>query len=128
MDYEVFLVARMREAWLRTGDNATAITEGLAGTARVITAAAAIMIAVFSAFVPSSLVVLKVIGIGMASAILIDATIVRLLLVPAVMYLFGARNWWMPAALERLVPKVHVEGHPYRYRPALGRVAEPEPV
>ncbi len=128
MDYEVFLVARMREAWLRTGDNATAITEGLAGTARVITAAAAIMIAVFSAFVPSSLVVLKVIGIGMASAILIDATIVRLLLVPAVMYLFGARNWWMPAALERLVPKVHVEGHPYRYRPALGRVPEPEPV
>jgi RND superfamily putative drug exporter len=117
MDYEVFLVARMREAWLRTGDNATAIVQGLAGTARVITAAAAIMIAVFAAFIPSQMVVLKVIGIGMASAILIDATVVRLLLVPAVMHLMGERNWWMPAALERLVPKVHVEGHPHHYLP-----------
>jgi RND superfamily putative drug exporter len=118
MDYEVFLVARMREAWLRTADNATAIVQGLAGTARVITAAAAIMIAVFAAFIPSSTVVLKVIGIGMASAILIDATIVRMLLVPAVMHLMGARNWWMPAWLERRVPKVHVEGHPDQYLPA----------
>ncbi len=117
MDYEVFLVARMREAWLRTGDNATAIVQGLAGTARVITAAAAIMIAVFSAFIPSPAVVLKVIGIGMASAILIDATIVRLLLVPAVMHLMGARNWWMPAILDRRIPEVHVEGHPHHYLP-----------
>jgi len=117
MDYEVFLVARMREAWLRTGDNATAIVQGLAGTARVITAAAAIMIAVFAAFIPSQLVVLKVIGIGMAAAIAIDATVVRMLLVPAVMHLLGARNWWLPAAWERLVPGVHVEGHAHHYQP-----------
>jgi putative drug exporter of the RND superfamily len=116
MDYEVFLVARMREAWLRTGDNAASIVQGLAGTARVITAAAAIMIAVFAAFIPSPTVVLKVIGIGMASAILIDATVVRMLLVPAVMHLMGARNWWMPAWLERRIPQVHVEGHPENYR------------
>jgi len=116
MDYEVFLVARMREAWLRTGDNATAIVQGLAGTARVISAAAAIMIAVFAAFIPSDLVVLKVIGIGMAAAIAIDATVVRMLLVPAVMHLLGARNWWMPAAWEPLVPGVHVEGHADHYR------------
>ena len=120
MDYEVFLVARMRESWLRTGDNATAIVQGLAGTARVITAAAAIMIAVFAAFIPSQMVVLKVIGIGMAAAILIDATVVRMLLVPAVMHLLGARNWWLPSAFERLVPRVHVEGHAHHYLP-LGR-------
>ena len=117
MDYEVFLVARMREAWLRTGDNATAIVQGLASSARVISAAAAIMIAVFAAFIPSQAVVLKVIGIGMASAILIDATIVRMLLVPAVMHLLGERNWWLPAWLERLVPQVHVEGHADHYLP-----------
>lgn len=118
MDYEVFLVARMREVWLRTGDNASAIVQGLAGTARVITAAAAIMIAVFAAFIPSQQVLLKVIGIGMASAILIDATVVRLLLVPAVMHLIGDRNWWMPMVLERWIPQVHVEGHPDQYLPA----------
>ncbi len=120
MDYEVFLVARMRESWIRTGDNATAIVQGLAGTARVITAAAAIMIAVFAAFIPSQMVVLKVIGIGMAAAILIDATVVRLLLVPAVMHLLGARNWWLPAAFERLLPRVHVEGHAHHYLPLRG--------
>jgi RND superfamily putative drug exporter len=89
----------------------------------VITAAAAIMIAVFAAFIPSPTVVLKVVGIGMASAILIDATVVRLLLVPAVMHLMGARTWWMPAALERAIPTVHVEGHSHRYLP--GRTSEP---
>ncbi len=118
MDYEVFLVARMREAWVATGDNATAVVRGLAGTARVITAAAAIMIAVFAAFIPSSEIVLKVIGIGMASAVLIDATIVRLLLVPAVMHLLGRWNWWLPAWLDGVVPHLHVEGHPHHYLPA----------
>jgi RND superfamily putative drug exporter len=112
MDYEVFLVSRMREGWLRTGDNEQAILGGLAGTGRVITAAAAIMVAVFAAFIPSPDVVLKVIGVGMASAIFIDATVVRLLLVPAVMYLLGRANWWMPAWLGRLLPELHVEGHP----------------
>lgn len=110
MDYEVFLVSRMRESWIRTGDNHRAVTEGLAGTARVITAAAAIMIAVFAAFVPSPDVILKVIGVGMATAILLDATVVRLLLVPAVMHILGRANWWMPAWMGRL-PELHVEGH-----------------
>jgi putative drug exporter of the RND superfamily len=117
MDYEVFLVARMREAWLRTGDNASAVVSGLASTARVITAAAAIMVAVFSAFIPSPDVFLKVIGIGMASAILIDATVVRMVLVPAIMHVLGERNWWMPAWLETRLPHIHVEGHEEHYRP-----------
>jgi putative drug exporter of the RND superfamily len=112
MDYEVFLVARMREVWVRTGDNARAIVGGLAGTARVITAAAAIMVAVFAAFVPSTDVVLKMIGVGMAAAILIDATVVRMLLVPAVMHLLGRRNWWLPAGLDRRLPHLYVEGRP----------------
>jgi len=117
MDYEVFLVARMRETWLATGSNSQAIVDGLAGTARVITAAAAIMIAVFSAFIPSTDIALKVIGIGMAAAILIDATVIRMLLVPAVMHLLGDRNWWLPAWLDRALPEVHIEGHPQHYRP-----------
>ncbi len=112
MDYEVFLVSRMREGWLRTRDNEQAILGGLAGTGRVITAAAAIMVAVFAAFVPSPDVILKVIGVGMAAAIFIDATVVRLLLVPAVMHLLGRANWWMPEWLGRVLPELHVEGHP----------------
>jgi putative drug exporter of the RND superfamily len=124
MDYEVFLVSRMRETWLRTGDNSQAIVQGLAGTARVITAAAAIMVAVFAAFVPSPDLVLKVIGIGMASAIFIDATVVRMLLVPAVMHLLGRANWWMPRSFERFVPQLHVEGHPERF---LEAAITPEP-
>ena len=118
MDYEVFLVSRMREGWLRTGDNGQAILEGLAGTGRVITAAAAIMVAVFAAFIPSPDVVLKVIGLGMASAIFIDATVVRMLLVPSVMHLLGAGNWWMPEWLGRRLPELHIEGHPEAHLPA----------
>jgi RND superfamily putative drug exporter len=117
MDYEVFLVSRMREAWIRDGDNTRAVTEGLAGTARVITAAAAIMIAVFAAFVPSPDIVLKVIGIGMGVAILLDATVVRMLLVPAVMYLLGRANWWIPGWLGRRLPQLHIEGRPANHLP-----------
>jgi RND superfamily putative drug exporter len=124
MDYEVFLVSRMREAWLRTNDNGRAIMEGLAGTGRVITAAAAIMVAVFAAFIPSPDLVLKVIGIGMASAIFIDATIVRMLLVPAVMHLLGRRNWWMPARFNRFVPQLHIEGRPEVHLPQPRRSEE----
>jgi putative drug exporter of the RND superfamily len=124
MDYEVFLVSRMREAWTRTRDNGRAITEGLAGTGRVITAAAAIMIAVFAAFVPSSNLVLKMIGIGMAAAIFVDATVVRMLLVPSVMHLLGRANWWMPRWLGRVLPELHVEGQPERHLPV---PPEPEP-
>jgi len=118
MDYEVFLVSRMREAWTRTADNHRAIVEGLAGTGRVITAAAAIMVAVFAAFVPSPDVVLKVIGVGMAAAIFIDATVVRMLLVPAVMHVLGKANWWMPAWLERRLPQLYIEGRPEVHLPA----------
>ncbi|NHC43968.1 MMPL family transporter [Motilibacter aurantiacus] len=112
MDYEVFLLSRIRERWTATGDNARSVAEGLAGTARVITAAAAIMVAVFAAFVPSPAVFLKVIGIGMATAIFIDATVVRMLLVPAVMQLLGRATWWSPAWLDRRLPQLHVEGRP----------------
>jgi RND superfamily putative drug exporter len=113
MDYEVFLVSRMREAWVRTGDNARAIVEGLAGTGRVITAAATIMIAVFAAFIPSADVILKVFGVGMAAAILVDATVVRLLLVPAVMHLLGRANWWIPARLGRRLPQLPTDRGPH---------------
>jgi RND superfamily putative drug exporter len=117
-DYEIFLVSRMLAAYRRHGDTGAAIVAGLAGTARVITAAAAIMIAVFAAFVPSTDIPVKVIGVGMASAILIDATVVRMLLVPAVMHLLGRWNWWIPAALDRRLPQLAVEGHEVDYLPA----------
>jgi len=126
MDYEVFLVSRMREAWTRTNDNHRAVTGGLAGTARVITAAAAIMIAVFVAFVPSPDVILKVIGVGMAAAIFLDATIIRLLLVPAVMHLLGRFNWWIPRGLGRILPELHIEGRPEAHLPA-ARPEQPKP-
>ncbi|HEV8527178.1 MAG TPA: MMPL family transporter [Actinomycetes bacterium] len=119
MDYEVFLISRMRESWLRSnGDGGRAVVDGLAGTGRVITAAAAIMIAVFAAFIPSPEVFLKVIGVGMAAAIAIDATVVRLLLVPAVMHLLGRANWWLPRSLDRRLPQLRVEGRPEQFLPA----------
>jgi putative drug exporter of the RND superfamily len=118
MDYEVFLVSRMRESWLRAhGDGARAVVDGLTGTARVITAAAAIMVAVFVAFVPSPEVPLKVIGVGMAAAIAIDATVVRMLLVPAIMHLLGRANWWLPRSVDRRLPQLRVEGHPEDFVP-----------
>jgi RND superfamily putative drug exporter len=117
MDYEVFLLSRVKEEHDRTHDNGLAVADGLAATARVITAAAAIMIAVFAAFVPSTDIGVKVIGVGMASAILIDATVVRLLLVPAVMHLLGRWNWYLPAALDRWLPHLAVEGHEENYLP-----------
>jgi putative drug exporter of the RND superfamily len=112
MDYEVFLISRVREAWVRTRDNDQAITTGLASTGRVITAAAAIMIVVFAAIIPSDQVFVKVFGVGMVAAILVDATIIRMLLVPAVMHLFGRHNWWLPRGLDRRLPQLHVEGPP----------------
>ncbi|HVE94545.1 MAG TPA: MMPL family transporter [Acidimicrobiales bacterium] len=110
MDYEVFLLSRIREEYVRTGDNATAVADGLAHTARVITAAAAIMISVFLAFVLADEVFLKMIGVGLATAILVDATIIRMILVPATMELLGDANWWLPDWLARRLPQFHVEG------------------
>jgi putative drug exporter of the RND superfamily len=109
MDYEVFLLSRIKEEYDETHDNATAVAHGLAKTARLITAAAAIMICVFGSFVLSDLRVLKLVGFGLAFAVFIDATVVRLLLVPATMELLGDRNWWFPSWLEWL-PRVNVEG------------------
>jgi RND superfamily putative drug exporter len=106
MDYEVFLLSRIREEYLRTGDTSTAVADGLAKTARVITAAAAIMVVVFLAFVFSTEVFLKLMGLGMATAILVDATIVRMVLVPAVMQLLGRANWWIPGWLDRALPRL----------------------
>jgi RND superfamily putative drug exporter len=110
MDYEVFLLSRMKEEYDRTGENATAVADGLASTARVITAAALIMVCVFSAFVLGDDRSLKLFGLGLAVAVLIDATIVRMVLVPATMELLGDRNWWIPNWLDRILPRVHIEG------------------
>jgi putative drug exporter of the RND superfamily len=112
MDYEVFLVSRIREEYLKDGDTRRAVADGLAKTARVITAAAAIMVVVFLAFVASPEVFLKLFGIGLAAAIFLDATVVRMVLVPAVMQLLGARNWWCPDWLERRLPAIEVERGP----------------
>ena len=109
MDYEVFLLSRVREQYLKHGQADRAVVEGVARTARVITAAAAIMVVVFLAFVFSTEVFLKLMGVGMATAILVDATIVRMVLVPAVMQLLGRATWWIPGWLDRLLPKLDVE-------------------
>ena len=110
MDYEVFLLSRMKEEFDRTGDNASAVADGLAVTARVITAAALIMVCVFSAFVLGVDRQLKLFGLGMAVAVLVDATVVRMVLVPATMELLGDRNWWIPKWLDRVLPHLNVEG------------------
>ena len=109
MDYEVFLLSRVREEFLGHGDTSRAVTEGLARTARVITAAAAVMVVVFLAFVTSGEIFLELLGIGMATAVLVDATVVRMVLVPALMQLFGRANWWMPRWLDRAVPRLAPE-------------------
>ncbi len=111
MDYEVFLLSRIREEWRRTGDSRNSVADGLAATAKVITAAAAIMVFVFGSFILEQERVVKLMGVGLATAILLDATIVRMLLVPATMELLGDRNWWLPRWLGRVLPDLDVEGH-----------------
>lgn len=112
MDYEVFLLSRIKEEYHRTGDSHTSVANGLAVTARVITAAAAIMVFVFGSFLLENDRTFKLFGIGLASAILLDATIVRMLLVPATMELLGDRNWWLPRWLDRILPDINIEGTP----------------
>jgi putative drug exporter of the RND superfamily len=136
MDYEVFLLSRIREEYLRTGDNASSVAHGMARTGRVITAAAAIMVTVFGAFMLGDMVLMKVIGLGMATAILVDATIVRMVLVPSTMELLGDRNWWLPRWLDRFIPTVDLEGpagdapaaRPTVVHPEAAPVDEPQPV
>ena len=136
MDYEVFLLSRVREEYLARRDNDAAVIEGVSATARVITSAALIMISVFAAFVLGDDPVIKMFGLGLATAVLVDATIVRIVLVPATMKLLGDWNWWLPGWLDRLLPRLDVEGggglpepdfEPGR-GPALPPVLEPEPV
>jgi RND superfamily putative drug exporter len=110
MDYEVFLLSRIREEYLHSGNSDSAVIEGISATARVITSAALIMISVFGAFALGNNPLTKMFGIGLATAVFIDATIVRVVLVPATMRLLGDRNWWLPAWLDRLLPNLDLEG------------------
>ena len=114
MDYEVFLLSRIREAWKQSGDSRESVADGLAATARVITAAALIMVFVFGSFLLENDRVIKLFGIGLAGAVLLDATIVRMLLVPATMELLGDKNWWLPRWLDKLLPDVAIEGEATR--------------
>ncbi len=128
MDYEVFLLSRVREEWKRTGDSRLSVADGLAATARVITAAALIMVFVFGSFLLEADRISKLFGLGLAVAVLIDATVVRLLLVPATMELLGDKNWWLPKWLDKILPDVAVEGHVHDQPPAKVSVGSDGPV
>jgi RND superfamily putative drug exporter len=112
MDYEVFLLSRVREEYVRTGDGHGSVVGGLSSTARVITSAALIMMSVFGAFVLGDDVNGKMFGIGLSVAVFLDATLVRMVLVPATMSLAGRANWWLPSWLDRLLPHLDLEGAP----------------
>jgi RND superfamily putative drug exporter len=109
MDYQVFLVSRIAELWHATGDNRLAVQRGLAEVSRVIVAAAAIMVAVFGSFVTSESRILKLLGLGLAAAVFLDAFVIRVTLMPAVMRLLGRANWWMPRWLDRILPHVDLD-------------------
>ena len=109
MDYEVFLMSRMHEEWERGGDAQRAVRVGLASTGRVITAAAAIMVCVFASFILGDSLTIKLFGVGLASAVFLDAFLIRTILVPALMALMGARAWWLPRSLDRVLPRFHVD-------------------
>ncbi|MFC8953546.1 MMPL family transporter [Streptomyces sp. NPDC057101] len=133
MDYEVFLLSRVREEYLRTGDNGTAIVEGVSRTARIITSAALIMVAVFLSFAVAEDPSTKMFGLGLATAIFIDATVVRMVLVPATMTLLGRTNWWLPKWLDRMLPRGPVgtegtEGTEGTDGDSMGEAPRPRPV
>jgi RND superfamily putative drug exporter len=127
----VFLLSRIREEYVHRRDNNAAVVEGIAATARVITSAALIMISVFAAFVLGEDPVIKMFGVGLAAAVLIDATVVRIVLVPATMKLLGDWNWWLPGWLDRILPNLDVEGGTTlpepEYEPGRGPVMPPAP-
>jgi RND superfamily putative drug exporter len=112
MDYEVFLISRVHEEWKARGDASAAVREGLTHTGRVITAAAAVIVAVFSAFALSGTRVLEMFGLGMASAVLLDAVVIRMILLPAVLQLLGRRTWAFPGGLDRRLPRLAIEPEP----------------
>lgn len=117
MDYEIFLLTRVKEHWDATHDDRLAVARGLSSTGRVISCAALIMASVFAAFAASSDVVVKMLAVGLAASVVLDATVVRLLLVPAVMYLLGPSAWWVPRWLDRVLPRIKVEGAPVAQAP-----------
>ncbi|MBT5774816.1 MAG: MMPL family transporter, partial [Dehalococcoidia bacterium] len=117
MDYEVFLLSRVKEEYDRTGDARESVADGLASTAHVITAAAAIMVVVFGSFMFEDNRIIKLFGLGLGVAVMLDATIVRMLLVPATMELLGERNWWLPGWLGRVLPVINVEGEAHALEP-----------
>jgi RND superfamily putative drug exporter len=123
MDYEVFLVSRIHEEWLTTGDNSASVTMGQAETGRVITAAATIMILVFASFLLGGNIIIEQFGVGLAGAIIIDAFIVRTVLVPSLMHLIGRANWWLPGWLDRILPQLNVEAADSVAPPASDKVA-----
>jgi RND superfamily putative drug exporter len=128
MDYEVFLLSRVREEYLATGENDSSVLHGIASTARVITSAALIMISVFLAFATGDDPSIKMFGIGLATAVLVDATIVRMILVPATMKLMGDANWWIPGWLDRLLPAIDIDGEAGLPEPELEPVIDADPV
>ena len=109
MDYEVFLVTRIQEEWLKSGDNRTAVRKGLGATGKTITAAALIMILVFGSFILGGQRVIKEFGLGLAAGILMDAVVIRMAIVPSLMFLFGKANWWFPGWLDRMLPRISVD-------------------
>jgi RND superfamily putative drug exporter len=123
MDDEVFLISAIRDAHRRHGDNRRAVIEGVSSTGRIITAAALIMFSVFIAFVAFPDPVVKMVGLGLAVSILVDATVVRMALVPAAMVLLGDANWWLPRWLDRVLPSVDLEGDD-----TTARAPSPQPV
>jgi RND superfamily putative drug exporter len=129
MDYEVFLISRVYEEWHRRRNNLAAVTHGLAATGRTITAAAAIMVLVFGAFILGGQRIIELFGIGLASAVLLDALVVRSVLVPSLMMLFGDWNWKIPGWLDRILPHLNIEGASSREEAGLPESsATPEPV
>lgn len=126
MDYQVFLVSRMHEEWIRTRDNRTAVRVGHAATGKVVVVAASIMVFVFGAFVGGDARTIKLMGLGMAAAVLLDAFVIRMLIVPALMHRLGRANWWLPARLDRILPRLSIEGPTAEVPPV--EMAEPAPV
>jgi hypothetical protein len=124
MDYEVFLLTAFREHWERSGDMVVAVRRGLADTGRLVTAAALIMVTVFGSFILSDNAIVKMFGVGLATAVAVDATIVRCLLVPAIMVLAQKGTWWLPGWLDRLIPQLHVEGDPRALDAAAANAAQ----
>jgi RND superfamily putative drug exporter len=109
MDYQVFLVSRMKESWEKTSDNRLSVREGLAGSGKVVVIAATIMSCVFISFIPTPIDTIKLFGVALAASVIIDAFIVRLVLIPSIMTLLGKANWWMPKWADKVLPKISLE-------------------